>query len=107
MQPPPSQIHALWQLLQQRAKQKQSGAAGYRPPVRCLLRLLSLLRLLGKFEGDQRRSCWYLFKLREQRRKQDRGVRTPATWHQNVLLAVDGVADDAAAHSGACIEAPQ
>src|SRR5262249_5144687 len=74
--------------------------AASRPP-RCLLRLLS------KFEGDQRRSCWYLFKLREQRWKQDCGVRPPTTWHQNVLLAVDGVADDAAAHSGACIEAPQ
>jgi len=41
------------------------------------------------------------------RRHQDRRVGAPTARHQDVLLAVDGVADDAATHSGAGVEAPE
>src|SRR4029450_716919 len=66
-----------------------------------------LLRLLRNLKGDKGRSRRHLFELWEQRRKQDCGVGAPSTWHQNVLLASDGIADDAGAHSRAGIEAPQ
>src|SRR5215470_11538863 len=68
---------------------------------------LSLVRLLRKLEGDKGRSRRHLFELWEQRRKQQRSVGAPSAWHQNVLLAIDSVADDAGAHSRAGIEAPQ
>src|SRR6516164_7006869 len=62
---------------------------------------------LRQFERNQCRRRRHLFQLREQRWQQNRRVRSPATRYQNILLAIDSVADDAAAHAGSGVEAPE
>src|SRR6185295_18518449 len=52
-------------------------------------------------------SCRHAFKLWEESRQQEGCIGTPSAWHQDVLLPVNRIRDDAATHSGASVEAPQ
>ena len=53
--------------------------------------------LIAESEGDQGRRRRHVFERWKERRQEDRRVGAPAAWHQDVLLAIHGVADEAAA----------
>src|SRR5215475_4399982 len=79
---------------------RERGRLHRAAPLLVLLTCL-LLGLLRKLEGDEGGSRRHLFQLWEQCRKQDCGVGAPSAWHQDVLLTIDGIADNAGAHSRA------
>jgi hypothetical protein len=55
-------------------------------------------QLLRNLEGYQRGGGRHLLQLREERRQQDRRIGTPTAGDQDVLLPIDRIGDDAAAH---------